>query len=84
MGAYMIFIAQLRAARGLVGWSQSQLAETSGVALSTIRRMETSEVRLRGTAESIWKVRKALEDAGVVFTDQGDDRGPGVQLKDPL
>jgi hypothetical protein len=46
--------------------------------------METSEVRLRGNAESIWKVRRALEDVGVVFTDQDDDRGPGVRLKDPL
>ena len=80
----MIFTAQLRAARGLIGWHQSQLAEASGVALSTIRRMETSEVRLRGNAESIWKVRRALEDVGVVFTDQDDDRGPGVRLKDPL
>ncbi len=77
----MRFTAQLIAARGLVGWSQSQLAEISGVALSTIRRMESSEVRLRGNAESIWKVQQALEDAGVVFIDDNGG-GPGVRLKD--
>ncbi len=77
----MRFTAQLSAARGLVGLSQSQLAEISGVALSTIRRMESSEVRLRGNAQSIWKVQKALEDAGVVFIDENGG-GPGVRLKD--
>ncbi len=77
----MRFTAQLSAARGLVGLSQSQLAEISGVALSTIRRMESSEVRLRGNAESIWKVQQALEDAGVVFIDENGG-GPGVRLKD--
>lgn len=61
--------------------SQSQLAEISGVALSTIRRMESSEVRLRGNAESIWKVQQALEDAGVVFIDENGG-GPGVRLRD--
>ncbi len=77
----MRFTAQLSAARGLVGLSQSQLAEISGVALSTIRRMESSEVRLRGNAESIWKVQQALEDAGVVFIDENGG-GPGVRLRD--
>ncbi len=77
----MRFTAQLSAARGLVSWSQSQLAEISGVALSTIRRMESSEVRLRGNAQSIWRVQKALEDAGVVFIDENGG-GPGVRLRD--
>ncbi len=77
----MRFTAQLSAARGLVGLSQSQLAEISGVALSTIRRMESSKVRLRGNAESIWKVQQALEDAGVVFIDENGG-GPGVRLRD--
>ena len=72
--------AQLRAARGLLGWSQSQLAEISDVGLSTVRRMEGSEGLLRGTAENVWKVQRALEDAGVIFIDENDE-GPGVRLK---
>ena len=80
----MRFSAQLRAARGLVGWTQSELASISGVGISTVRRMESSEGRLRGTAENVWKIQNALERAGVVFTDQKDERGPGVRLRDPI
>ena len=73
--------AQLRAARGLLGWNQSRLANASGVALSTIRRMEGSEGPLRGMAENVWKVQRALEDAGVIFIDE-DELGPGVRLRE--
>ena len=76
----MISVAQMRAARGLVGWNQSRLAEASGLALSTIKRMETSEGNLRGTAENVWKVQMALQEAGVIFIDEGDE-GPGVRLR---
>ena len=72
--------AQLRAARGLLGWSQSQLAEISDVGLSTVRRMEGSDGPLRGTAENVWKVQRALEDAGVIFIDENDE-GPGVRIR---
>ncbi len=77
----MITVAQLRAARGLVGWSQARLAEASGLALSTIKRMEASEDLLRGTAENVWKVEQALENAGVAFIDEGNELGPGVRLR---
>ena len=76
----MMSVAQLRAARGLIGWNQSRLAEASGLALSTIKRMETSEGVLRGTAENVWRVQKALQEAGVIFIDE-DDEGPGVRLR---
>ena len=76
----MITVAQLRAARGLVGWSQAKLAEASGLALSTIKRMEGSNGTLRGTAENVWKVEQALKDAGVIFIDENDE-GPGVRLR---
>ena len=74
--------AQIRAARGLLGWSQNQLAVSSGAGLSTIRRMEGSAGPLRGTAGNVWKVQQALEDAGVIFIDS-DELGPGVRLRDP-
>ncbi len=74
----------MRAARGLIAWSQSRLAEASGLAVSTIKRMEGTDSTLKSSVENVLKVQRALEDAGVVFTDQGDDRGPGVRLKDPI
>ncbi len=76
----MVNAAQMRAARGLVGWSQTRLAEASGLALSTIKRMEGDRGPLRSSAENVLKVQHALEDAGVVFIDENDE-GPGVRLR---
>ncbi len=76
----MIIPAQFRAARGLLRWSQAKLADASGVALSTIKRMEGSEHMVRGHAENVWKVQRALEDAGIIFIDENGG-GPGVRLR---
>ena len=76
----MIISEQLRAARGLVGWSQSALAKASGLALSTIKRMEGDRGPLRSSAENVLKVQQALEDAGIIFIDENDE-GPGVRLR---
>ena len=79
----MIIVSQLRAARGLINWTQQELAAASSVALSTIRRMERSEGPIRGTAENVWKVQAALNDAGVIFIDAEEGvGGPGVRLKE--
>ena len=79
----MIIVSQLRAARSLLGWSQSKLAEVSGLAISTIKRMEGSSGILRGTAENVWNLQRTLEDAGVIFIDAEKGVGsPGVRLKE--
>ena len=77
----MITVAQLRAARALVGWSQPELAERSGVGIATIRRMEGARGLPKTTAKNVWKVQQAIEDAGVLFIDENGG-GPGVRLKD--
>ncbi len=64
----------------LRAWSQARLAEASGLALSTIKRMEASDGLLRSTAENVWKVERALENAGVAFIDESNELGPGVRL----
>ena len=79
----MIAVAQLRAARALVGWSQPELAEHSSVGIATIRRMEGARGLPKTTAGNVWKVQRALEDAGVVFIDENGG-GPGVRLKDRI
>ena len=76
----MISVAQLRAARGLVGWSQSQLAESSGVALSTIKQMESAREPMRSSAEKAFRVQRGLQDAGVDFIDENGG-GAGVRLR---
>jgi transcriptional regulator with XRE-family HTH domain len=76
----MISSAQCRAARGLVDWSQLELAEQAGVGVVTIRQLEagTHEPR-RATMEV---VRRALEAAGVEFIDENGG-GAGVRLNKP-
>ncbi len=60
------------------------MAERSGVGIATVRRMEGARGLPKTTAENVWKVQQALEDAGVVFIDQTEESGPGVRLKDPI
>ena len=78
----MIIVSQLRAARGILGWSQSDLSQASGVALSTVKRMESGSGLLRGIAQNVWKVQSSLEEAGVVFIDENGG-GAGVRLRRP-
>jgi transcriptional regulator with XRE-family HTH domain len=77
----MITVEQLKAARSLLGWNQYRLAEASGLAIATIRRMEGDRGPLRSSAENVLKVQRALEDAGVIFIDRNEEGGPGVRLK---
>ena len=78
----MISGAQIRAARGLLGWSRADLAKRSGVSEISIKRFETaaSDPR-RGTLE---RLQRALEAGGVLFLDGGDIRsgGAGVRFRD--
>jgi transcriptional regulator with XRE-family HTH domain len=77
----MINAAQIRAARALLDISQLRLSEMSGVSESTIKRLEAAS-QIRGSAESIWKVQRVLEDAGVEFIPAEGDKGPGVRLRE--
>ena len=78
----MITVGQMKAARGLLGWNQSMLAQATGLALSTVKRMEGSTGFLRGNAENVRKIQRAIEDAGVAFIDENGG-GPGLRLRDP-
>jgi transcriptional regulator with XRE-family HTH domain len=70
---------QCRAARGLLDWTQEELAERSGVSRSTVRGFENGQHELhRGSAAVI---RGALEAAGVVLLDADGEAGPGVRLR---
>jgi hypothetical protein len=69
--------AQIRAARALLRWSAQDLARASAVGVNTIRRAEVAEERISLTAANDHAIRRALELAGVEFTN-GDQ--PGVRL----
>ena len=71
--------AQLRAARALLDWNQTELANKAGVSVETIKRLEGIVGSLEATKVStLDAITKALNKAGVEFTN-GD--APGVRLK---
>ena len=74
----MITGAQCRAARGLLAWTQQDLATEAGIGIVTVHQLETgvSEPR-RATVEVI---RRAFESAGVEFIDENGG-GLGVRLR---
>ena len=73
-----IVIEQLRAARALLGWSQTELAERAGMSLPTVKRVET-ERGPRVSEATRHALQRALELGGVEFIDENGG-GPGVRL----
>jgi transcriptional regulator with XRE-family HTH domain len=71
---------QCRAARALLKWSQTQLAESSGVALSTVADFEIDKREPR--SDNLTAMSGALEDAGVEFIAAKGGKGVGVRLRE--
>jgi hypothetical protein len=71
--------AQIRAARALIRWSAEDLARSSSVGLTTVRRAELAAEETSLTAANNLAIRSALEAAGVEFID-ANGGGPGVRL----
>lgn len=68
---------QLRAARAILGLSQSEIAAMTGKTTKTIRRAENSSESV--APETVEAIRSVLEGAGVIFLDPGNfARGYGV------
>jgi transcriptional regulator with XRE-family HTH domain len=76
---YVITIEQMRAARGLLGWSQSELAKHAGLSLPTVKRVEAG-AGPRVSDEARRRIQKALEMGGVQFIAENGG-GPGVRLR---
>jgi len=73
-----ISAAQLRAARGLLGWSQGDLAKAANVGRATIADFETG--KREPYQRTLDDMRVALETAGVEFTPENGG-GVGVRLR---
>jgi DNA-binding transcriptional regulator YiaG len=68
--------AQCRAARGLLKWNQDDLATAANVSSVTVRNFENEKSTPQRA--SLAMMQRALEDAGVEFTN-GDQ--PGVRMR---
>jgi len=75
--------AQIRAARALIRWSAQDLADKSGLGVTTIRRAELHDSETQLTRVNDQTVRRTLEEAGVEFIDgeENGEGGPGVRLR---
>ena len=78
MGQPVVTSELIRAARMMLRWEQRVLAEKSGVSLPTIGRLEAKPGPLAAEKPTIARLKTALEEAGVEFTNGGR---PGVRLR---
>lgn len=69
-----ITTAQIRGARGILNWSQGDLAERTGISATSIGSIENNQTTPR--ANTLLNIQRAFEDAGIEFI--GTD---GVRLK---
>ncbi|GGC56528.1 helix-turn-helix domain-containing protein [Chelatococcus reniformis] len=74
----MLTPAQSRAARGLLDWSQADLAVAARVSLSTVRDFEKG--RRTPIGNNMSAIRTALEAAGVQFIPE-NGAGAGVRME---
>ena len=71
----------IRAARGLLGINQTDLARRAKVGVATVKRVEGSDESLRVTVETLLRLQRALETARIRFVPQDEAHGLGVRFK---
>jgi predicted transcriptional regulator len=74
----MVTPEQCRAARGLLSWSQQDLAKNARVGVVTVHQLEAGVSQPRRSTIEV--IRRAFEAAGVEFIDENGG-GPGVRLR---
>ena len=65
-----VFARQSRAARELLGWTQSDLSAKSGISVSAIKNYERGLTQTVGTTAAL---RQAFEAAGIRFVIESKD-----------
>ena len=71
---------QIRAARALLRWGQTDLADKSGVSLPTIKRLEGVRGIVSANRVTIQAIERAFIDGGIEFISENGG-GAGVRLK---
>jgi DNA-binding XRE family transcriptional regulator len=70
--------AQCRAARGLLGWNQDDLAKAAKVGVNTLRNFEAD--RSAPMTNNLAAIQSALEAAGIEFIPENGG-GAGLRLR---
>lgn len=65
----MITVEQIKAARGLLEWTQDDLADVAIISRPALNNLERRQTKPH--SETLKRIRKALEKAGVEFIDGG-------------
>lgn len=73
---------QIRAARSGLRWSVIDLAERSGVAVRTIKRLEPVDGVPPSRTSTLMDIQRAFEAAGIEFIGSPED-GPGIRIRPP-
>ena len=76
----MITSGQIKAARGLLGWTVQELANQAELGFTTIVRMESVDGVPPSQVKTLNAVRRAIEKAGVEFIGSPDSQA-GVRWK---
>lgn len=75
----LITKGQIKAGRALLGWSQLDLSNFSGVSLNTIKRIESGEGKVMARLQTIEDIVGAFSSHGLMF--QNEDTRIAVILR---
>lgn len=75
----MITAEQIRAGRAAIGWSAEQLAKSAGIVRRTVVAIESAQGVPSANAQTLQKIKVALEAAGIEFIGSPEDR-PGIRI----
>ena len=78
---YNISAEQCRAARQLLNWKASDLADASGVSARAISDFESGQSVFR--QDRMQAIVDAFESAGIEFLPEARGKGEGVRLREP-
>ena len=76
----MITSSQIKAARGLIGWTARELAEKAGIGFSTLIRLESVVGVPSSHVKTLEAIKRAFEEAGLEFIGTPES-GAGVRWR---
>lgn len=74
----MVTREQVRMARAALNWSMRDLAREAGVSANTVSRYENGTDAM---GDTLTRIRRCFEAAGLVFLDEDSAGGMGVRFK---